>query len=372
MLTPMDDTLWHQLPTTFDHVWTSDPRFFDRYWFACYARDREISFQMTMGVYRNMNVADGGAIVIVDGKQYNVRVSRSLNRDAQASCGPLSVTPTKPLHELVLRIEPGEHAVSGEIVWTCIAPAREEHPHFQRQRGRIAQEYQRFTQLGTARGRLVINGRRIEVDDWWACRDHSWGVRQGMAIREPVTGPKTSLSDKGHVHAFLYFATDRYLGSVNIQRRGDDPGHPTGVVTDRQTGAERELVGLDLSIEFFEGTRRFRNARLDARFEDGFLLSLDSDAFGPSVAMQGLGYSGGYRDRGGPGVWRGEEFLEHDVWDVSGIAKVIAEDGTETEPWHRVQPSRVIATDSDGAVSEGMGSMTLTVSGRLPDYLTSN
>ena len=31
MLTKLDDTLWHQLPTTFDHVWTSDPRFFDRY-----------------------------------------------------------------------------------------------------------------------------------------------------------------------------------------------------------------------------------------------------------------------------------------------------------------------------------------------------
>ena len=30
----MDDTLWHQLPTTFDHVGTSDPRFFDRFWFA--------------------------------------------------------------------------------------------------------------------------------------------------------------------------------------------------------------------------------------------------------------------------------------------------------------------------------------------------
>ena len=28
MLTPMDDSLWHQLPTTFDHAGTSDPRFF--------------------------------------------------------------------------------------------------------------------------------------------------------------------------------------------------------------------------------------------------------------------------------------------------------------------------------------------------------
>ena len=36
MLTPLDDTLRHVLPTTFDHAGTSDPRFFDRYWFAVY------------------------------------------------------------------------------------------------------------------------------------------------------------------------------------------------------------------------------------------------------------------------------------------------------------------------------------------------
>ena len=36
MLTGLDDSLWHQIPSTFDHVGTSDPRFFDRYWFAVY------------------------------------------------------------------------------------------------------------------------------------------------------------------------------------------------------------------------------------------------------------------------------------------------------------------------------------------------
>ena len=78
MLTPLDDTLCHQLPTTFDHVWTSDPRWFDRYWFAIYSQEGNVAIQVTMGAYRNMNVLDGGAVMIVDNKQYNVRVSRSL------------------------------------------------------------------------------------------------------------------------------------------------------------------------------------------------------------------------------------------------------------------------------------------------------
>ena len=49
MLTKLDDTLWHQLPTTFDHVWTSDPRFYDRYWFAIHSPDGRMAIHITMG-----------------------------------------------------------------------------------------------------------------------------------------------------------------------------------------------------------------------------------------------------------------------------------------------------------------------------------
>jgi hypothetical protein len=117
MLTPLDDTLWHQLPTTFDHVWTSDPRFFDRYWFAIYSPDGRMAIQITMGAYRNMNVLDGGAVMIVDGKQYNLRVSRSLERNAQTECGPIRITPVKPLEEFEIAIQPGAHGMSGAISW---------------------------------------------------------------------------------------------------------------------------------------------------------------------------------------------------------------------------------------------------------------
>ena len=63
MLTPLDDTLCHQLPTTFDHVWTSDPRWFDRYWFAIYSKDGSVAIQIN----RNINpitAGKGGNIAI--------------------------------------------------------------------------------------------------------------------------------------------------------------------------------------------------------------------------------------------------------------------------------------------------------------------
>ena len=36
MLTPLDDSLWHQIASPFENVGTSDHRFFDRMWFAVY------------------------------------------------------------------------------------------------------------------------------------------------------------------------------------------------------------------------------------------------------------------------------------------------------------------------------------------------
>ena len=91
MLVPLDDSPWHQIPTTFDHVGTSDVRFFDRLWFAASAPDGSGTLQFTIGVYQNMNVIDGGIVVIRNGRQHNVRVSRQLRPTYDTCCGPLRI-----------------------------------------------------------------------------------------------------------------------------------------------------------------------------------------------------------------------------------------------------------------------------------------
>ena len=368
MLSPLDDTLWHQIPTTFDHVGTSDPRFFDRYWFASYDPDRDIGVQLTMGAYRNMNVLDGGVAVVVNGRQHNIRVSRSLDRDADSHCCGLRVDPIVPLKEIRLTIDQDRHPIGGEITWRAIEQPSLEHPHFERHRGRVAQEYQRFTQVGVADGWLVVDGERIEIRQWWACRDHSWGVRRGMGIPEPVTGPRGTLATKGHVQSFLYFSTETVSGKVHLIRRGDDEPYATGVVTDRETAQSREVRNIDLDVDFFAGTRRFESATLGVTLDDGEELALTTTVKGPSFAMPGLGYSGGYNDRGGPGVWRGESYTESDIWDVTAPSLVGLPGGSTFEPWHRIQPVHVRSQGVNGAGS-GTGSFTLTVSGKLPHYL---
>jgi hypothetical protein len=366
VLTSLDDSLWHQLPTTFDHVGTSDPRFFDRYWFAAYAPDGSAAVQITLGVYRNMSVLDGGAVVVHRGKQYNVRVSRSLGHEADPVCGPLTVRPTVPLVEFRLTIAPGDHEVAGELTWTGILPPAEERPHFARTRGRVTEDYRRFDQIGTARGWLEVGGERIEVADWWACRDHSWGVRPRIGIAEPVTGPKVPLAENGFAMAFLFFSTGTIAGHIQFDRRGDDEGYVTGdLAWLDETRPGQPVSGTDLQVALHPGTRRFTECTLDAALPDGQKVTCRCTALGPAVAMQGLGYSGGYADRGGLGVWRGDQHLESDVWDVSHPSVIEYPNGRRDEHWHRIQPVSV-ALEGSGPASHGQGSMTLILSGRLP------
>ena len=90
-------------------------------------------------------------------------------------------------------------------------------------------------------------------------------------------------------------------------------------------------------------------------------------ALGPSIAMPGLGYSGGFRDGKGLGVWRGDEHKEFETWDVSHPAEVVYDDGSVRRPWHRIQPVHVLARGGEFD-SEGTGSMTAVPSGNLPQY----
>ena len=106
MLSPLDETLHHRLPTTLDHAGTSDRRFFDGYWFAiCGPEGSEPAINTGMCTYLNMNVIDGYAAMISEGK-HDVRVSSAwrpalvtADPDGRLSrgAGPAALIPTGSL-----------------------------------------------------------------------------------------------------------------------------------------------------------------------------------------------------------------------------------------------------------------------------------
>ncbi len=376
MLGPLDDTLWHQLPTTFDHVGTSDPRFFDRYWFAVYEPGGAAAAQVTLGVYNNMNVVDGGAVVVRGTRQYNLRASRSLRPRFEASVGPLAIDVLEPLAQHRIRIDPARRErslprLACNLHWSAVLPPEEERPHFRRERGRAVEDYQRFNQVGEVSGWIEVGDERLEVARWWSCRDHSWGLRQGIGIAEPVTGPVPAASQVGSLFCFLFFSTAQWAGHVQILERGSERLYLTGLLRPRGEAAargparERRVADAQLRFALFPDTRRFREATLALRLDSGEALELRAEPLGCSIAMPGLGY-GGWNDGRGLGAWRGDAHEEGEIWDVADPERVIREDGREERPVHRIAPVRVESGAPGG--DRGTGSLTFIALGRLPQY----
>jgi hypothetical protein len=357
VLTHLDDSPWHQLPTTFDHVSTSDPRFFDRLWFAASDRHGGGALQFTMGVYQNMNVVDGGFVFIADGIQHNLRVSRQLRPRYETSSGPLRLDVHEPMKRIGLSVAPNASGISAELEWAATDPAQEERPHYARRGGRVLEDYSRYDQIGECSGWVEVEGKRHEINTWWSCRDHSWGVRERVGIPEPMTGPPAARS--GGLFAFLFYSTPEYAGHVQVT--GSEAGlqHLTAEVVERSTGVSvvGERIGIEADFVDDGRPRRVRRARFQVELSDGSSVQIEALAQGSAVAMQGLGY-GGYDDGLGLGVYRGVEHQESDRWDVSHPAAVEDGSGQSDRPVHRIQPVRVTHRSAGGRTSEGTGSLT--------------
>jgi hypothetical protein len=364
MLTGLDDSLWHQLPTTFDHVGTSDPRFFDRLWFAASDRDGRGALQFTMGVYQNMNVVDGGFVIIVDGKQHNLRVSRQLRPTYETTCGPLRIEIVEPLQHIRLHID--HDGLRGVLDWRADLPPHEEHQHFRRLSGRILEDYSRYDQIGRCSGSVDVAGHRIDIGDWWACRDHSWGVRERVGVPEPKTGEAPPRP--GGLFAFLFYSTETQGGHLQVARTGDGARYLSAVTWDRATGQGGWIAKTaDIAVAFVDDARprRMKRVEFNVVTPAGENVRFEVEAQGAAVAMQGLGY-GGYRDGLGLGVWRGLQHLETESWDVSHAAEVRYADGSTDRPVHRIQPVRVTTYGPSGK-DTGFGSLTFIAEGSLEE-----
>jgi hypothetical protein len=248
-----------------------------------------------------------------------------------------------------------------------VLPAQEEAARFTRVRGRVVEESRRFDQIGRCSGALRIGDEALQVDEWWATRDHSWGVRERMGVEEPVTGPPAPPS-AGSLFAFLFFSTATHGGHLQLAQLTGRPDFASFELAEiaRPEQPLPHLQGAQLAVDFVDAARprRFRRARFDVQLEGGASLGIEVEALGAAVDMQGLGY-GGYDDGRGLGVWRGDEHVEHDVWDVSHPAEVVRAGGQRVRPVHRIQPVR-IALRGAGVDGVGTGSLTLIAEGALP------
>lgn len=388
-MSPHDEYLFHQVAAPVSQVGTSDPRFYDRHWLAVYDQSGEFALQATLAIYPNMNVADAALVIVHRGRQFNVRGSRSLRPDYAMTVGPFAFEVLEPYRHLRFTLSAGDHPLATELNWTSDSRVEEEPQHLERRRDRIIQDWHRYDQVGTCAGWVQLPGERLSFDDVWAARDHSWGVRPGMGIPEPVTGPEeyayaTSsyaaadptktmniLPTERFVFMHFFLTTTKLSGHMVAFYEDDHVVRFKGKLQDptQPDGAQVEVVDAAVAVELVPDTRRFQRVVVDLDLSDGRHVLLEETSVGSSIAMTGLGYSGGYSDQRGLGVWRGERHIESDIWDVTHAEDVIFEDGSVGRPLHRLQPVN-ITVSGGGADGNGFGSTTLVYGGELPSVIS--
>ncbi|MCA0241604.1 MAG: hypothetical protein LCI02_12135 [Proteobacteria bacterium] len=186
MLSPQDDLIGHQLPTTFDQLDNSDPAWMERLWYTGHpAPGGELIFDLGLGYHPNRNVMDAFAGVAVPGRQWNFRASRRLRPDPlNTTVGPLSFRVIEGLKRHALALAENDSGLRFELEFNATLNPHEEAGHLRRREGRITEHMYRAQQMGRYAGWIEFDGRRVDVDGWPGQRDHSWGVRAEMRSDE--------------------------------------------------------------------------------------------------------------------------------------------------------------------------------------------
>ncbi len=188
MLTAQDDFIGHQLPTTFDHVGTSDPAWMERMWYTGHPVPAgDIIFDIGLGYYPNKNVMDAFAGVTIDNVQHNIRMSRRLRPDPLLTrVGPLQIHVLEGLRRHRIVLAENDSGMSFDIEFHATLNPHEEEPHFRRRHGRVAEQIARAQQVGRYSGWIKAGGKRYELkpETWWGQRDRSWGIRAELHTDE--------------------------------------------------------------------------------------------------------------------------------------------------------------------------------------------
>jgi hypothetical protein len=355
-----DDLPFHQHPAPFHMLATSDSHFNDGYFFATYAPGWYILSGLRL--HPNTNTLDGFAGVAHNGEQRCVRFSRALHPGyGDLSVGLFRLEITDPMERQHLALKATDAGFDFDLMWQAQAPAFVESRYQHLKYGRIINDVIRYTQVCRTTGTAHFDGEELQVDSWFAMRDHSWGIRSSMGPPTRIGGVDPA-SARGDVRAFrlwVPFEAGDHCGFFHTHE--DQAGKPIDFEgrLHFQDGKSVELVSVDHTIDYEKGLP------VGGSFElldvNGVRRRYEVRSSGSPADVQGLGYYGGWYDRGSAGVYRGAETVEIDRYPVGG-------DNGRSGPEHIPGPKRlgptefpVFITGPDGG--QGMAHFEHTIIG---------
>ena len=316
---PLDDYPVHQVPLSMRHMATSDRNAYDRYYFNAHDRTGRLFMVSGLGVYPNLGVIDAFATVAIEGRQHTVRFSDALGDDRMAAgVGGLRIEVVEPLEKLRVVCEAEEHDIGFDLTFRASFGAVEEPPHVMRQGGRIILDAQRFAQVGTWSGRLVVAGRELEVSDdrWVGTRDRSWGIRPVGEAEAPGRAAAEPDPAFGFWWTYVPLRFDDFAVVVIAQEDGDGERLLSEAVRVWPAGSSMRTEQLgwpEIDVRYRPGTRHPEHATLQIGRRRR-AMTVEIDTLGHVALNCGPGY-GGDPDWG-HGQWRGRNWSESVVFDL--------------------------------------------------------
>ena len=324
-ISPMDETLAHQTPETFDQVATSDRNFYDRYYFNLHPEDGNTFVVLGIGQYPNLGTTDAFALVVRDGKQHVLRCSRELGVDrSDTRVGPFGVDVVEPLQSLRFFCEENDHGISFDLTFTGHGPAVEEPRTFLRKGPRVTMDTSRYTQMGRWNGTLHLKGEVIEVNekDWLGIRDHSWGIRP-IGEAEPLGIRINEYIDNfGFFHIFVPIQFKDFQLKVFIEENADGSlivEECVKIDSHAKGGAVHQLGKPNHQVNYASGSRELASGELHFNDENGEPLVVKFTPLNCACLAAGTGYVA--TPEWTHGAYHGKFKLEAVEFDVASDAQ---------------------------------------------------
>jgi hypothetical protein len=293
----MDEFMAHQTCETFDHVFTSDRNFYDRYYFNMHPGNGDLFMITGMGQYPNLGTTDAFVSVSHGETIYVVRASRELGSNRlDTRIGPFGVEVLEGLKKVRVWCEPTEHDIAFDLVFDGTVPAVEEPKTFQRHpHGRISMDTSRYSQVGEWSGTLEVAGEHYEVtpDRWRGARDHSWGVR-GVGEPEPA-GIRASQAAAGFgfFHTWIPLQLDDCLLKLFAEedKDGGRMVEESVRIGSLASGGAIEAMGSPtFNYKYKPGTRELEHATIEFTDPSGKPVKIQATPLRTVYLAAGSGY----------------------------------------------------------------------------------
>ena len=292
MLSKQDDFIGHQLPTTFDHVMSSDPAWMERLWYTAIRSPAAISLR-----YRARLASEPQCHGRVRRRRLRRQAiqfprSRRLRPDPlETTIGPLEIEILEGLRRHRLTLKPNPSGLAFDLEFLATMNPHEEGEHFRRRSGRVTEHMARAQQLGAYSGWVEAAGERREVNG--RAGSASATIPGASAPRCAPTrairrSPSTRLSSiAGRPHSSRIAACTVLQGARSGEKIYISGEEVRALGTRSKESVRLDDVSHDMAWAKDPLGQTLESAEFDARFSDGSTRKLEDSRPSRPVLPQG-------------------------------------------------------------------------------------